>query len=226
MRNDGPPLAFEDLPLSGPRGGTVTLTVAPHRVVSIIGEAGSGVNQLAPRALGLLRTGRGRALVFGQDIQDLPRRHALAFRRRLGYVPAGDGLLQNLSLADNIALPLRFGSALSPREIDSRLRVMLAAVRLADGAGLRPADANEEQRRRASLARALAFDPDLVIMDHPFEGISGRAAVDVLELARGGDTADGARRSLFITGQELPDRIRSRVDVRYRVVRGQLRTEP
>ncbi len=221
------PLVVENFPLTGVSGGHISLTVHAHQVVSFIGDAVTGVNGLAPRALGLEQTATGRVLIFGQDVQRMSRRAALAFRRQVGYVPANDGLLQNLSLADNVALPLRFGSSLSPREIDGRLRIMLAAVRLREGAAtLRPADADEEQRRRASLARALAFDPDLVIMDHPFDGLGSRAASEVLEIARGGETAEGARRAVFITGQDLPDRLRSRIDVRHRIVRGELRTEP
>ena len=220
------PLVFEDVMLDGPYGGVVSLTVPAHLTVSIVGNAASGVNRLAPFALGLTPLPGGRALVLGEDLHAMPRRAALAFRRRVGYVPAGDGLLQNLSLADNVALPLRFGTTMSPREIDGRLRIMLAQVRLDAVADLRPADADGEQRRRAALARALAFDPDLVIMDRPFDGIAGRAQIELIETARGGELAEGARRTVFVTGQFLPDRLRPRIEHRYRLVRGEFQTEP
>jgi phospholipid/cholesterol/gamma-HCH transport system ATP-binding protein len=219
------PLTFEDVvPADG--GAPLSFAVRPHEVVAVIGEAGTGVQRLGPIALGLEPAAAGRSRLYGEEVARMPRRAALAFRRRVGYVPPGDGLLQNLSLADNVALPLRFGSSLSPREIESRLRVMLAAVRLADAAGLRPAATNPEQRRRAALARALAFDPDLVILAQPFDGIGGRAAAEILELARGGDTPEGARRAVFVTGQLLPERVRARVDIRYRFAGGSLRQEP
>ena len=219
------PLIFEDVPLLGPHGGSVSLTVPAHQAVSLVGDAGSGVNELGAMALALTIPDRGRILVYGEDMAAMPRRTALAFRRRVGYVPAGDGLLQNLSLAENVALPLRFGSAMSTREIDGRLRIMLAAVRLGAAAELRPAEADEEQRRRTSLARALAFDPDLVILEQPFDGLGGRAVGELLEVARGGETAEGSRRSLLIVGQYLPSRLQSRVEMRHRMVRGELQTE-
>ena len=89
----------------------------------------------------------------------------------------------------------------------------------------RPAAASEEQRRRAALARALAFDPDLVILEDPFDGLTYRAAAQVLELARGGETSEGSRRTVLITGQYIPERLEPRIDIRYRVVHGALQRE-
>jgi ABC-type transporter Mla maintaining outer membrane lipid asymmetry ATPase subunit MlaF len=218
-------LAFDGVVLEGATGAPMSFSVGAHEVVAVTGEAGTGVLRLGPVALGLEQPAAGRSLVYGHEVARLPRRDALAFRRRVGYVPQGDGLLQNLSLAENVALPLRFGSTLSSQEIASRLRVMLAMVRLTEAAELRPAAANGEQRRRAALARALAFDPDLVILTQPFDGLGGRAAAEILELARGGDTPEGARRAVFVTGPQLPERIQARVDVRYRFAGGSLRQE-
>lgn len=219
-----PPLAFDAVPL-GRAGTPFSLAVTPHAVTTVVGDAGSGVGGLAALALGMTRPAAGRALVFGEDVGTMPRRQALAFRRRVGYVPAGGGLLQNLSLADNVALPLRFGSALSHREIAGRLRMMLALGGLAEAGDLRPAAANEELRRRASVVRALAFAPELVMLDRPFDGISARVAGDLLELLRGGEDGGGSRRTVFITAQDVPDRLRPRIDERWRVVRGDLHAD-
>jgi len=219
------PLVFEDVRLEGARPTTVSLTVPPHRAVSVVGEVASGLGRLAPIALGLEAPDGGRALLFGEPVAAMSRRAALAFRRQAGYVPEGDGLLQNLSLADNVALPLQFGSPLSAREVRSRVRVILGAFRLAEVGGLRPSEADDEQRRRAAFARALVFDPRLVILDQPFDGIGLGAATELLDLARGGETADGPRRSVLVTSQALPDRLRLRFEERYRVGRGTLRPD-
>ena len=217
-----PPLVFEDVPLGLAGATRMSLTVPPNRAVAVVGEVASGLARLGAFALGLAQPRAGRALLFGEDVGHMPRRAALAFRRRAGYVPEGDGLLQNLSLEENVALPLRFGSTMNPREIHGRLRVILGAFRLADVAHLRPADADDEQRRRAAFARAVVFDPALVILDQPFDGIGPGAASDLLGLARGGETADGPRRAVFVTSQSLPDYLRSRFELRYRVARGAL----
>jgi ABC-type transporter Mla maintaining outer membrane lipid asymmetry ATPase subunit MlaF len=213
------PLVFESIPIGRQASHPFSLEVADHRTVAVLGDEDSGVGLLGGYALGLERPAAGRALVFGTTIATLPEPDRLAYRRRLGYLPAGDGLLQNLSLRDNVALPLRFGSGAAPRDIEGRVTVMLTALRLSGAAQLRPAQANEEERRRAALARAIAFDPALLILEQPFEGLTSRVASELLEIARGGESAEGARRTIFITGQEIPPIILRRVDQVYRLSR-------
>lgn len=207
-----PFLSFQGIPLTGSAAGTFALEVLPHESVVVVGDENSGVDSLAAIALGLEPAVIGTALVFGTDITTLSRVDQLAFRRRLGYLPAGDGLLSNLSLRDNIRLPLRFGSNFKPDEIEGRVEVILALLRLTRAAQERPAQANEEQRRRAALGRALAFDPELVLLEQPFVGLTDRVSAEILEIARGGELGNGGRRTVFITGQDIPMLLRNRVE--------------
>jgi ABC-type transporter Mla maintaining outer membrane lipid asymmetry ATPase subunit MlaF len=213
------PLVFDAIPLNSRARTPFTLSVAAHQTVAVLGDETSGVEQLAAYALGLGTPPAGRVLVFDTDIASLANHERLAFRRRVGYLPAGDGLLQNLTLRNNIALPLRFGSTASPRDIDGRVNVIVVAVRLGGAADRRPAQANEEECRRAALARAIAFDPGLLLLEQPFDGVTARAAAEILEVARGGETAEGARRTILITGQELPAVVQRRCDRLYRLTR-------
>jgi ABC-type transporter Mla maintaining outer membrane lipid asymmetry ATPase subunit MlaF len=213
------PLRFEHVPLGRDASQSFTLEIPAHHTVAVLADEDSGVGMLGSYALGLDRPPAGRALVFDTDVSTLAEPERLAFRRRVGYLPAGEGLLQNLSLRDNIALPLRFGSGASSKEIDGRVNVMLAAVRLSGAGHLRPAQANEEERRRAALARAIAFDPGLLVLEQPFDGLTARVASELLELARGGESAEGARRTIFITGQEIPPLLMRRVEHVYRLTR-------
>jgi ABC-type transporter Mla maintaining outer membrane lipid asymmetry ATPase subunit MlaF len=213
------PLVFEDVPLNLRAATPCSLTVPAHHTIAVLGDDASGVDRLGGYVLGLEAPPAGRVLVFDTDIGSLPDPERLAFRRRVGYLPAGDGLLQNLTLRDNIALPLRFGTAASSREIDGRVNVMVVAVRLGSAADRRPATANEEERRRAALARAIAFDPGLLVLEQPFDGVTARAAAELLEVARGGETAEGARRAILITGHELPAVVQRRCDRLYRLTR-------
>ncbi|MFQ6044938.1 MAG: ATP-binding cassette domain-containing protein [Gemmatimonadales bacterium] len=216
-----PPLRFENVRLPATEGSGISFDVPSHKAVLVLGSEESGVDTLASLALGLTRLEGGRILVHGEDVSSLAPREALAFRRRVGYLPAGDGLMQNLSLWDNIALPLRFGSDLSTRAIDGRIRIMCTLVGLSSVVHLRPAAASDEQRRRAALARALAFDPELVIMENPFDGLTARTAVELLVLARGGEQEEGSRRTLFMTSQYLPSLVAPRIEIQYRIEKGQ-----
>lgn len=208
-------------------GQPVSLEVRAHETVALLGDEHSGVGQLGGWALGLETPSTGRVMVYGQIAADLPQRERLAFRRRVGYLPAGEGLLHNLTLRDNVALPLRFGSSATPRAIDGRVGVMLAAVRVTHVGDLRPAQVNEEERRRAALARAIAFDPPLLLLEQPFDGLTPRAATELLEFARGGETTEGGRRTVLITAQDVPAVIHRRIERVYRVTRaGELAAEP
>ncbi|HEV8123819.1 MAG TPA: ATP-binding cassette domain-containing protein [Gemmatimonadales bacterium] len=209
---EAPLLEFHAIPMPGSAAGMFALSVMRHETVVVVGDENSGVDSLVEFALGLESPAAGTVATFSTDLRTLSRREQLAFRRRLGYLPAGDGLLSNLSLRDNVRLPLRFGSNFKTDEIEGRVDVILAMLRLNRVAQERPAQANEEQRRRAALGRALAFDPELVLLEQPFVGLTDRASAELLEIARGGETGEGGRRTVFITGQDIPMLLRNRVE--------------
>jgi ABC-type transporter Mla maintaining outer membrane lipid asymmetry ATPase subunit MlaF len=218
-------LLIDGVPINGPESPRVTLELAAHTTVSVVGEENTGVGNLGRVALGLIPPGDGRVTVMGTELATLSRTELLAYRRLVGYLPAGDGLLHNLTLHQNVALPLQFGSNFSESEITSRLNIMLAAARLTGAEQIRPAQANDEQRRRAALARALAFDPDLVVLEEVFVGLTAKAARDVLETARGGDLPQGSRRTVLTIGPVLPSNVIKRFDVQYRMTRQGLQRE-
>jgi ABC-type transporter Mla maintaining outer membrane lipid asymmetry ATPase subunit MlaF len=194
------------------------LTVAAGTAVVAIGDEDSGVGDLGSYALGLRRPISGKVEVFGAPVGAMPYYDLLLFRRRIGYHPVGDGLLQNLTLRDNVALPLRFASDHRLAVVEDRVASLVEDFRLRAAAGLRPAAANEEDRRRTAIARALALDPDLVVLEAPFDGLTGRAAQDLLDKVRRRD--DGSRRAVFVTAQDLVPSVRRMMDRVIKVVDG------
>ena len=182
------------------------LQLLPGETLGAIGDEDSGVSDLCRFAMGLARPPAGAVVLFGQPIADLAYYDLLVFRRRLGYLQDGDGLLQNLSLRDNIALPLRYASDHRAREVDGRVDELVDEFDLKRVATLRPAQANEEDRRRTAIARALALDPDLIMLEAPFDGLTQHAAVELLGHATA--RRDGTRRSVLITAQDLAPSIR------------------
>src|SRR5260370_35170727 len=103
------PLAIEGVPIGG--GGRrdavpLTVTVPAHQAVALLGDEESGLGRLGGYALGLEPPPAGHVTVFDTIIADLPQRGRLAMRRRVAYLPTGDGLRQNLSLRGTGAHPL------------------------------------------------------------------------------------------------------------------------
>ena len=177
------------------------LIVDPGSVTAVMGDEESGVGEMGRYALGLDRPPSGQVLVFGTDIGALDYDALLVFRRRVGYTQIGDGLLQNLTLRANIGLPLQYASDHKLAEVDRRVEELLVQFHLEDVGHLRPAAVNEEYRRKTAVARALALDPELLVMDAPFDGLTGRAAHEILDTVR--SRRDGAARTIFITAQDL-----------------------
>ena len=216
-----PPLVYRGVDLLGRPDlpdRRFNLVVDAGTVVAAIGEEASGIEALGSLALGLAAPASGSVDVFGVPIAQLPYYDLLAFRRRLGYAPQGDGLLQNLSLKDNVALPVRFATDHRLHEVEARVAQLLDDFRLRAIAMLRPAQANEEDRRRAALARAAALNPKLVVLELPFVGLTNRAARDLLEKVSRCD--DGSRRAVLLTSRDLTPSVRELVTRAVRVTDG------
>ena len=215
-----PPLAFRGVDLLGraDRAGRFDLVVEPGAVVAAIGDEESGVEAVGALALGLAEPRAGTVEVFGVPIALLPYYDLLGFRRHLGYLPQGDGLLQNLTLKDNVALPVRFATDHRLREVEERVAQLVDDFRLRSIAALRPAQATEEDRRRAAMARAVALNPKLVVLELPFVGLTSRAARELLD--RVSHAEDGSRRAILLTSRDLTPAVRDLVTHAVRVVDG------
>lgn len=177
------------------------LALQAGAVTAVAGDEDSGVGDLCRYALGLDFPPSGEVLVFGSSMRGLSYHKLLVFRRRLGYLQSGDGLLQNLTLRANISLPLAYASDHRVKEVTARVEELLVQLKIDDVADARPAGVNEELRRRAALARAIALDPELLVLEAPFDGLTGRAAHDVLWRVR--HRKDGAPRTILIAAQDL-----------------------
>ncbi len=215
------PLAYREVALLGRAGrpdGRFSLVVEPGTTVVAMGDEGSGVERLGPLALGLQAPAAGAVEVFGTRIAELHYYDLLLYRRRVGYLPQGDGLLQNLSLKDNVALPVRFATDHRLHEVEARVAQLIEDFRLRAIAALRPAQASVEDRRRAAAARAVALDPKLVVLEFPFVGLTGRAAADLLDRVSRRD--DGSRRTVLLTSRELTPSVRGAVTSVLRIADG------
>jgi len=142
-----------------------SLSIRAGEFVALVGGSGSGKTTLLKTINGLIRPDAGRVRVEGQDVATAEP-HTL--RRRIGYVFQETGLFPHLSVAENIAItPKLLGWDAGRRA--ARVSALLDLVALPQEVGARaPASLSGGQRQRVGVARALAAEPRLMLMDEPF----------------------------------------------------------
>jgi phospholipid/cholesterol/gamma-HCH transport system ATP-binding protein len=149
----------------------VSLQVRRGEVLAIMGTSGGGKTTVL-RVIGRqILPMAGQALFDGQDIAGLDREGLYAMRRRMGMLFQFGALFTDLSVAENVAFPLREHTALPEPMIRDLVLMKLNAVGLRGAANLMPSQISGGMARRVALARAIALDPDVVLYDEPFAGL-------------------------------------------------------
>jgi len=157
------------------------LTIPRGSITAVLGPSGTGKSTLLAALTGELVPATGTVEVFGQPVPRSPRA-LLEMRKGIGVLLQGNGLLTDLSVAENVALPLRTHTTLPEPVLQRLVAMKLNAVGLRSAADLHPRELSGGMARRVALARALALDPPLMVYDEPLTGLDPIASGVIMSL--------------------------------------------
>lgn len=149
----------------------VNLRVMPGQIASVIGSSGGGKSTLLKCLIGAIRPDRGEIFIDGQEITRL-REHAMnKVRRKYGVLFQSAALFNSLSVAQNVALPIKQHTNLPESTVDVMVKLKLELVGLRDAVELYPSQISGGMKKRVGLARAIALDPQILFFDEPSAGL-------------------------------------------------------
>ena len=181
---------------------SVDLTVARGEIFALVGGSGSGKSTLLREIILLQRPAAGSIRVFGEEIVGMSDDAALPLRRRWGVMFERGALFSALTVAENVGMVLAEHTDLTPRLIREVAAVKIALTGLPPDAGPKyPSELSGGMRKRASLARALALDPELLVLDEPTAGLDPLSASGIDELVRG--LRDGLGLTIMMVTHDL-----------------------
>lgn len=173
--NDAPLVLLEGLGVDFGRQRVlrdISLGVDRGQTLAIIGESGCGKTVLLKTIIGLLPPTRGSICFDGKNLAGLNERELTQQRIRFGFLFQQAALFDSMTVAQNIAFPLRQHTAKSEREIGNIVTERLAEVGLSeDVVRKKPAELSGGMRKRVGLARALAMEPEIILYDEPTTGL-------------------------------------------------------
>ena len=146
----------------------VSFSLADGSTLLLLGRQGVGKTILLKVLAGLIPHSAGRVWLSGKEIGTLHEADLQKLRRTIGFLFQNAALFASLSVADNIAFPLRYGNTLSEAEVRKTVDALLEELGLEDVAHERPFELSRGTRKLAGFARALARDPTLLLLDDPW----------------------------------------------------------
>jgi len=160
----------------------VDLCVEKGESVVIIGRSGGGKSILLKHLIGLLRPDEGDVIIDGEGIARMNERQLLKVRRKFGMLFQGAALFDSLTVAENVAFVFQREGKLTEPEISKKVDQALDMVDLGGTQDKKPAELSGGMRKRVGLARAIVYEPEIVLFDEPTTGLDPIVADSIDQL--------------------------------------------
>jgi len=149
----------------------VTLHIESGESLVIIGRSGGGKSVLLKHIIGLLYPDSGSVLIDGENIEGMNERQLLQVRSKFGMLFQSAALFDSMTVAENVGFAFRRNRGMSPSEIRKRVAEALEVVELPGIENKKPSELSGGMRKRVGLARAIVYQPQIVLYDEPTTGL-------------------------------------------------------
>jgi phospholipid/cholesterol/gamma-HCH transport system ATP-binding protein len=163
----------------------VSFDVLRGQAFCILGRSGAGKSVTLRQMIGLMRPDSGRIFVQGENVGKLDSKGLTRIRKQVGFLFQYSALFDSISVEENVAFPLRRHTRLSPGEIHLKVGDLLGQVGLERHRDKMPSEISGGMRKRVGLARAIALDPSILLVDEPSSGLDPITSQEIDELLLG-----------------------------------------
>jgi phospholipid/cholesterol/gamma-HCH transport system ATP-binding protein len=180
----------------------ISFAVERGTAFCLLGRSGTGKSVMLKHIIGLIRPDAGHVLVEGEDVPRLLRGPLSRVRKRMGFLFQDGALFDSITVGENVAFPLRRHTDLPNDEIVRRARARLEQVGLGRDYDKMPAELSGGMRKRAGLARAMALDPSILLVDEPSAGLDPITSEEIDQLLLRAKLDEG--KTLVVVTHNIP----------------------